>query len=75
MHPDHVKNVLRQIIVAMTHANAMNLMHRNLKTENVIFKSNKKDNFGIKLTDFLSDPRGTENIIGLPSNPVNMNFM
>jgi len=75
MHPDHVKVVLRQIIMAMTHANKMGLMHRNLKTENVIFKSNKEGCFDIKLTDFLSDSKGTENIMGLPGNPVNMNLM
>lgn len=52
MHIDHTRTVLKEILEGMAHANVKNVMHRNLKCENIIFKSNIKDNYSIKICDF-----------------------
>lgn len=73
MHPDHVKILIKEILQAMAHANIKHLMHRNLKCENIILKGNIKDNCSIKISDFNYDPKGTDNVLGLPNNPLNLN--
>lgn len=52
MHIDNVRIVLHEILEGMAHANIKNIMHRNLKCENIIFKSTNKDNYSIKISDF-----------------------
>lgn len=49
---DHACHVTYQIMLALNYMHLQNVMHRDLKLENIMCTSGDDDDFQIKLTDF-----------------------
>ena len=44
--------MIEQILPALSYLHDKNIVHKNIFPSNIMFKSNKKDNFELKISEF-----------------------
>jgi serine/threonine protein kinase len=63
--------IFQQVLMGLNYMHKKNIIHRDIKLENIVMQTNRKDDLTIKITDFgfakIFDPAvGLKDILGSP---------
>jgi len=65
-----IKQLFRQVLLGTNHAHEVNIIHRDLSCENILFKDDK--NSELKLVDFTLGVKGADFAMGIVGKPFYM---